>query len=74
MVLIPISDDQPLIAYRIADELGLAVRLELETFNEEDVHNAMHKIFDDKQYYVRVDRLSKISHEYPSWLQKRSQI
>lgn len=67
MVSIPISADQPLVAYRIADELGIAVRLDLETFNGEDVRNAMHKIFDDKQYYVRVDRLSKISHEYPGY-------
>ena len=68
MVSIPISADQPLVAYRICDELGIAIRLNLAIFSSEDVRNAMHKIFDDNQYYVRVNRLSKISHMYPGYL------
>jgi len=28
---------------------------------------SLHRIFDDEQFYVRCDRLSKISHEYPGY-------
>ncbi len=67
MISIPIDADQPYVAYRIADELGIAVRLDLVKFTAQDIYNAMHKIFNDKQFYVRVDRLAKISHEYPGY-------
>ena len=68
MICVPISADQPIVAYRIADELGIAVRLDLVTFTNADVRRGMHTIFNDKQFYVRMDRLSKISHEYPGYL------
>ena len=68
MVCVPIDTDQPIVAYRVSDELGVAVRLNLLTLNADDVRNAMHQIFDDKQYYVRADRLSQISRTNPGQL------
>ena len=67
MLCIPIDADQPLVAYRACDELGVAVKLDLVSFNAEDVRKAMHKIFDDEQFFIRADRLSKISHLYPGY-------
>jgi UDP:flavonoid glycosyltransferase YjiC (YdhE family) len=67
MICIPISADQPLVSYRVADDLGLGIRLDLVEFTLEDVHMSLHRIFDDEQFYVRCDRLSKISHEYPGY-------
>ena len=59
--------DQPLVSYRIADDLGVAVRLNLGDLDSSLIRNALHRIFNDKQYYIRADRLSKISHEYPGY-------
>jgi len=67
MISIPISADQPLVSYRISDDLGIAIRLDLVEFTAEDVRKSLHRIFDDEQFYVRCDRLSKISHEYPGY-------
>lgn len=67
MVCIPLVDDQPLVAYRVADELGLGVRLDFTTMKVDDIREAMHKIFDDKQYYIRVNNYSKLSHEHKGY-------
>jgi UDP:flavonoid glycosyltransferase YjiC (YdhE family) len=67
MICIPISADQPLVSYRVADDLGIGIRLDLVEFTSEDVRMSLHRIFDDEQFYVRCDRLSKISHEYPGY-------
>ena len=67
MICIPISADQPLVSYRVADDLGLGIRLDLVEFTSEDVRMSLHRIFDDEQFYVRCDRLSKISHEHPGY-------
>jgi len=64
MVCVPISSDQPLVAYRIADELGLGVRLDFVDMKSEQVRNASHRILSDKSYYIRAERFSKLSKEY----------
>jgi MGT family glycosyltransferase len=61
MVCIPMTADQPLIAYHIADELGLGIRLNYKIMNSEDIYKAMNKILIDKSYVERVLVYSKIS-------------
>ena len=56
-----------MVSYRIADELGIAIRLNLGDLDSSLIRNALHKIFNDKQFFVRADRLSKISHEHPGY-------
>ena len=64
MVCLPIDIDQPLIAYKVADEMGLGVRLNYYMLNSNDLRFSIHKIFKNKSYYERVDRYSKISRKY----------
>jgi UDP:flavonoid glycosyltransferase YjiC (YdhE family) len=68
MVCVPISSDQPLVAYRVADELGLGVRLDFVDMKSEQVRNAAHKILNDKSYFIRAERFSKLSKEYKGYL------
>ena len=47
MVFIPIYADQPMVAKRIADELGLGIRLETETLTYEKIRNAAHTVLNN---------------------------
>ena len=64
MIVIPIAADQPLVAYRIADELGLAIRLNKNTIESKVIRNASHTIFNDRSFYVRAQRFAEISQSY----------
>ena len=64
MVCLPIDIDQPLIAYKIADEIGLGVRLDYYKLDSNDLRGAVHKILKNKSYYERIDRYSKMSRNY----------
>jgi len=61
MICVPIYADQPLVAYRVADELGLGVHLNRYVMTSKDIRAAIHKIFNDKSYYERTNRFSKLS-------------
>jgi UDP:flavonoid glycosyltransferase YjiC (YdhE family) len=61
MICIPISEDQPLVAYRVSDELGLGIRLDFTNMTVENLRTSMHKIFNHSGYYERVERYSEIS-------------
>ena len=67
MICVPIGADQPLVSYRLCDELGVAVCISRGSLDSTLVRNALQKILNDKQYFVRVDRLAIISHEYPGY-------
>ena len=54
---IPLVEDQPLNGYRIADELGLGVRLDFTTMNTNDIRKAIHTVLHDKSYDERMDSL-----------------
>ena len=56
-----------MVSYRMSDELGVAVRLSLSSLDATNVREALHKVLNDEQFFIRVDRLSKISHEYPGY-------
>ena len=68
MVCVPLFKDQTLVAYRIADELGLGVKVDYTSMKVEDIRRAMHKIFDDGNYYKRSDYYSKLSRDHPGFL------
>ena len=64
MVCIPVMGDQPAVAYRVCDELGLGVQLDFDTFDGESLKNAAMKVLDDKSYLERTLLLSQISRKY----------
>ena len=67
MICIPLVDDQPLVAYRVADELGLGIRLDFTIMNSNDVRKAIHKILNNKSYYERMERYSKLSRNHSGY-------
>ena len=64
MICIPFGADQPLVAYRVADELGLGIRHDFIKMSSDDIRRSIHKIFNNKSYYERVDHYSKLSRNY----------
>ena len=68
MICIPIDTDQPLVAYRVADELGLGISLDFTTMSEDDICDNVKKILADETFYERTNRYSMISHKYPGAL------
>lgn len=61
MICIPISEDQPLVAYRVSDELGLGIRHDFTNMSTESLRTSIHKIFTHNGYYERMQRYSDIS-------------
>ena len=64
MVLIPIAADQPMVAERLSDDLGLGIRLNKNSLKPEQIRDSAHKILGDNSYYLRVQRYSDISKTY----------
>ena len=64
MVCIPVMTDQPEVAYRVSDELGLGVQLNFDTFDGEAIKNAVLRVTGDKSYLERVLLYSQISRKY----------
>ena len=61
MVCVPIGADQPLVAYRICDELGLGIRLDYRTMTSNDIYLAVKRILNDSSYRLRTQRYSQLS-------------
>jgi UDP:flavonoid glycosyltransferase YjiC (YdhE family) len=64
MICVPINADQPVVAYRVADELGLGVNFDFTKMTSNDIRQAVHKIFNDKSYYERIDHYAEISKKH----------
>ena len=64
MVCIPVDTDQPLVAYRVTNELGLGISLDFTTMTEDDIADAVQKIFNDVSFYERIQRYSLISRHH----------
>jgi len=64
MVCIPITADQPMVAYRAADELGLGIRLLPKNVSVANVRETVNRVLGDKRYHERVLRLSLVSRRY----------
>ena len=68
MVSIPVDADQPLVSNRICNELNLGISLDYGLMTSNDIRRAVHKIFNDKSYYERLDKYSKISKEHVGYI------
>ena len=68
MICIPIDTDQPLVAYRVANELGLGISLDFTTMTENEICQAVEKILSDETFYERTYRYSMISHKHQGYL------
>ena len=64
MIFVPIIADQPAVAYRCADELGLGIRLTYQTLSPEHVTDALAEMLCNKSYHERVLLFSKLSRKY----------
>ena len=64
MVCLPITADQPLVAYRVADELGLGIRLNTKLFSPLELKNAIEKVLSDKTFGKRAEMYQKLSRNY----------
>ena len=74
MIVIPIAADQPRVAYRIADELGLAIRFDKATVRPENIRTAAHRIFSDQLFYTRAKRFAEISRSYDGVANMKKEI
>ena len=64
MVCIPNTVDQPLNAYRVADELGAGIRIVSADLSAEKVRDAVCRILTDKRYLERCLRLTQVSRRH----------
>ena len=64
MVCIPVFGDQPSVAYRVTDELGLGVRIPYDDLTPQKLHEAAAEVLNDTGYLERVLLYSKISRKY----------
>ena len=64
MICIPVYGDQPPVAYRCADELGLGVRIPYDDVSAARVKNAILEVVNDKSYFERAGLFAQISRKY----------
>ena len=65
IICLPLSGDQPFVAWRVADELGIGIRLQPDnSLTVEKVRNAISKILFDPIYHKRANDIANISKRY----------
>lgn len=65
IICLPLSGDQPFVAWRVADELGLGIRLQPDgSLTIDKVKNAISKILNDPSYRERAYEISVQSKQY----------
>ena len=65
MICLPVSADQPLVANRVANELGLGIKLSVESLNSSDLRKAVMKMLhDDRTYHEQCLTYSQYSRKY----------
>lgn len=65
IICLPLSGDQPFVAWRVADELGIGVRLQPNSELTVDVvEAAMRKVLDNPMYRQKALALSQVSKSY----------
>lgn len=65
IICLPLSGDQPFVAWRVADELRLGIRLQPDsTLNVERVKSTIETILNDPTYRQRAQEYSNISKTY----------
>lgn len=71
MVCIPLSEDQPAVAYRVADELGLGIRLDYTRMQSYHISRAVSTILNDSLFYERSKIYSKFSQKCKGCMQSK---
>lgn len=64
MICIPIAADQPLVANRIANDLGLGIMFDKDSINSKELSRAIEKILNDKSFFERAQIFSQYSRKY----------
>lgn len=65
IICLPLSGDQPFVAWRVADELGIGVRLQADDeLTVEKVTNALNEILNNPIYREKSKKISLISQKY----------
>ena len=65
IICLPLSGDQPFVAWRVADELGIGIRLQADDeLSVSKVKNAISEILDNQIYRERAYDFSVISKRY----------
>ena len=63
MICIPIDADQPLVAHRIT-QLDIAISLDFTKMTSDDVRRTIHKIFNEKSYYEKINIYTDLSKKH----------
>lgn len=63
MINVPLSADQPLVAHRVANELGLGVYVDFVNMKVETFKNALLQVLNDDSYHERIYRFSQLSRQ-----------
>ena len=61
LICVPLSYDQPLIAYRASDELGLGVQIDFINLKPIKVKNAVEKVLFNSEFQKRCLNFSTLS-------------
>ena len=65
IICLPLSGDQPFVAWRVADELGMGIRLQPDsTLTVDKVKESINQILTNPSYKQQATHLSKISQTY----------
>lgn len=64
MLCIPVMGDQPLVAYRASDELGLGIRLVYDELDSTKIRKAINEILTNKFYLERSLLFSQLSRNH----------
>lgn len=65
IICLPLSGDQPFVAWRVADELGIGIRLQPDkNLTITQVKNSISQILNDPSYRERASNYSRISKQY----------
>lgn len=65
IICLPLSGDQPFVAWRVADELGIGIRLQPnESLTVEKVRDAIETVLTNKSYREKAQELATISKSY----------
>ena len=64
MICSPVSVDQPLVANRVVNELGMGVLLNIHDFKVEDLTNSFHTIYTDDRFHKKAYEYAQVSQKY----------
>ena len=64
VLALPLNGDQPINAVRICDELKFGVRLDPDSFTDNQLNDLIDQVLSDEKFKDNIERMSKISANY----------